>query len=88
METDLSALIAAGAASVAVCAHGIVGHRWFMAQLRSVESDDARLLVSLRREDLLKDSLSPANTVARARSWQLTDTNTINAPATRRRFDA
>ena len=43
MDTNLPALFAAGAASVAVCAHGIVGHRWFMAQLRSVELQPSRL---------------------------------------------
>ena len=43
MDTNLLALFAAGAASVAVCAHGIVGHRWFMVQLRSVELQPSRL---------------------------------------------
>jgi hypothetical protein len=47
MEPNLPALFAAVAASVAVCAHGIVGHRWFMAQLRSVEMQPTRLSTRL-----------------------------------------
>jgi hypothetical protein len=43
MDTNLPALFAAGAASVAVCVHGIIGHRWFMAQLRSVDLQPSRL---------------------------------------------
>jgi hypothetical protein len=47
MDPNLPALFAAVAASVAVCAHGIVGHRWFMAQLRSVEMQPTRLSTRL-----------------------------------------
>jgi hypothetical protein len=43
LDTNYPALIAAVAASVGVCAHGIVGHRWFMAQLCSVELKPTRL---------------------------------------------
>jgi hypothetical protein len=43
VDLNLPALFAAGAASVAVCVHGIVGHRWFTAQLRSVELQPSRL---------------------------------------------
>jgi hypothetical protein len=37
VDTNLAALFAGVATSVGVYAHGVVGHRWFMAQLRSVE---------------------------------------------------
>jgi hypothetical protein len=47
MDPNLPALFAAVAASVAVFAHGIVGHRWFMAQLRSVEMQPTRLSTRL-----------------------------------------
>jgi hypothetical protein len=47
VDTNLPALFAAVAASVAVCAHGIVGHRWFMAQLRSVEMQPTHLSTRL-----------------------------------------
>jgi hypothetical protein len=40
---NVPALLAAVAASVAVCAHGIVGHRWFMEQLRAAELQSSRL---------------------------------------------
>jgi len=43
LDTNLPALFAAVAASVGVCAHGIVGHRWFMGQLRSVKLQPTRL---------------------------------------------
>jgi hypothetical protein len=45
--TNLPALFAAVAASVGVFAHGFVGHRWFMAQLRSVEMHPTRLSARL-----------------------------------------
>ncbi len=47
MDTNLPALFAALAASVGVCAHGIVGHRWLMAQLRAVEMRPTPLSVRL-----------------------------------------
>jgi hypothetical protein len=47
LDTNLPALFAAVAASVAVCAHGIVGHRWFTAQLRAVEMQPTRLSTRL-----------------------------------------
>ena len=37
------AVLAAVSASVAVCAHGIVGHRWFTAQLRTAALRPTRL---------------------------------------------
>jgi hypothetical protein len=43
VDANLPALFAAVADSVAVCAHGVVGHRWFMGQLRSVELQPTRL---------------------------------------------
>lgn len=43
MDANLPALFAAVAASVAVGAHGVVGHRWFMAQLGSVELQPSAL---------------------------------------------
>ncbi|HEX6713465.1 MAG TPA: hypothetical protein VF066_08765 [Thermoleophilaceae bacterium] len=47
MDANLAALIAALADSVAVYAHGVVGHRWFMAQLRSVDMQPTDLSVRL-----------------------------------------
>ena len=47
MDTNVAALIAALADSVAVYAHGVVGHRWFMAQLRSVDMQPTDLSVRL-----------------------------------------
>lgn len=47
MDTNLPALIAAAAASLAVVAHGVVGHRWFMAQLGSVQMQPTRLSTRL-----------------------------------------
>jgi hypothetical protein len=47
VDTNLPALLAAVAASVAVCAHGIVGHRWFMAQLRSADMQPTGLSTRL-----------------------------------------
>jgi hypothetical protein len=44
---NLPALLAAVAASVAVCAHGIVGHRWLTAQLRSVDMQPTPLSTRL-----------------------------------------
>jgi hypothetical protein len=43
VDLNAPALVAAGAASVAVYAHGVIGHRWFTAQLRSVELPGSRL---------------------------------------------
>jgi hypothetical protein len=47
VDANLPALLAAVAASVAVCAHGVVGHRWFTAQLRSVDMKPTRLSARL-----------------------------------------
>jgi hypothetical protein len=47
LDTNPPALLAAVAASVAVCAHGIVGHRWLMAQLSSVQMQPTRLSTRL-----------------------------------------
>jgi hypothetical protein len=47
VDTNLAALFAGVAASVGVCAHGIVGHRWFMAQLRSVDMQPTPLSTRL-----------------------------------------
>jgi hypothetical protein len=47
VDTNLPALLAAVAASVAVGAHGIVGHRWLIAQLRSVDMQPTRLSARL-----------------------------------------
>lgn len=43
MEINVPALFAGVAASVVICAHGIVGHRWMMAQLSSVELQPTKL---------------------------------------------
>lgn len=47
MDTNLPALIAAVAASGGICGHGIVGHRWLMAQLGSVEMQPTALSARL-----------------------------------------
>ena len=44
---NLPALVAAIAASAGVCAHGVVGHRWLAAQLRSVDMQPTQLSVRL-----------------------------------------
>jgi hypothetical protein len=41
--TNLAALLAGCAASVAVYAHGVLGHRWFMAQLSAAELQPTKL---------------------------------------------
>jgi hypothetical protein len=43
VDTNLSALLAAVAASAAVYAHGVIGHRWFTAQLARTELQPSRL---------------------------------------------
>jgi hypothetical protein len=43
VDFNLPALLAGAAASVAVGTHGVVGHRWFMAQLRSAELQPSSL---------------------------------------------
>ncbi len=47
MDTNLPALIAAVAASVGVFAHGIVGGRWLVEQLDSVDMHPTRLSTRL-----------------------------------------
>lgn len=47
METNLPALFAAVAASVGVYAHGVVGHRWLVGQLGTVEMQPTRLSTRL-----------------------------------------
>jgi hypothetical protein len=44
---NLPALLAAMAASIGVCAHGIVGHRWLVAQLRAAEMQTTALSARL-----------------------------------------
>ena len=47
MDVNLAALFAGLAASVGVYAHGVLGHRWLVAQLRSVEMRPTPLSRSL-----------------------------------------
>lgn len=47
MDTNLPALVAALAALVGVGAHGVLGHRWLVEQLRSVDMHPTRLSTRL-----------------------------------------
>lgn len=47
MDGNLAALPAALAASIGVYAHGVLGHRWFTAQLHSVEMQPTPLSIRL-----------------------------------------
>jgi hypothetical protein len=47
MDTNLPALLAAVAASAGICGHGIVGHRWLVAQLGSIEMETTPLSIRL-----------------------------------------
>jgi hypothetical protein len=47
VDTNLPALIAAVAASVGVCAHGVVGGRWLGEQLGSVDMHPTRISTRL-----------------------------------------
>jgi len=43
MDTNAAALVAGVSDSVAVYAHGVIGHRWFKAQLGSVDMQPTEL---------------------------------------------
>jgi hypothetical protein len=43
VDTNVAALVAGVSDSVAVYAHGVIGHRWFMTQLSSVDMQPTEL---------------------------------------------
>ena len=61
MDHTLFALVAAIGASVGVVTHGVIGHRWLMAQLRSVEMGATPLSLRLFGPD---DVSTPVFTLA------------------------